>query len=156
MKLYSKLSWPNLKELGAPLGSLIANGTISVKEIVDPATVLDGPIDAFTKGTTLRSLVAYGVVSVSEHEPVAVTGVSLNKSALTLNVGANETLVATIAPENATDKAIAWSTSDGTKATVSDQGVVTAVAEGTATITATTHDGSFTASCVVTVESPAP
>jgi hypothetical protein len=62
-----------------------------------------------------------------------------------------EQLTATIAPVNATNQNLTWSTSDGSKATVSSSGMVTAVSAGTATITVTTVDGGFTASCEVTV-----
>jgi hypothetical protein len=64
---------------------------------------------------------------------------------------ASETLVATIAPANATNKAVTWSSSDSNVATVTN-GTVSFVAAGSATITATTVDGGFTATCVVTVE----
>ncbi len=82
---------------------------------------------------------------------VPVTGLSLNKASTSLIVGGNETLVATVVPINATNQALAWTSSDATKATVSSAGVVTAVAAGTATITATSKDGSFSKGCVVTV-----
>mgnify|MGYP003294177118 FL=1 len=57
---------------------------------------------------------------------------------------------ATVAPADATDKSVTWTSDNDAVATVAD-GVVTAVAEGTATITVTTVDGEFTATCVVTV-----
>ena len=81
---------------------------------------------------------------------VKVTGVTLNKSAMSLVATAEETLTATVAPENATNKAVTWSTSNDKVATVAD-GKVTAVAPGEAVITATTADGGFTATCKVTV-----
>lgn len=84
---------------------------------------------------------------------VAVTGVTLNKSTASIVVGNDTTLIATVAPATATDKAVTWSTSDGTIASVSNAGVVTGVAAGTATITCTTHDGNKTATCEVTVVS---
>jgi uncharacterized protein YjdB len=83
--------------------------------------------------------------------PVAVTGVSLNKTSATLNVNATEQLSATVAPENATNKAVTWSSSNNAVATVSDNGLVTAVSAGTANITVTTQDGGYTAACAVTV-----
>ncbi|GHT14674.1 hypothetical protein AGMMS4956_12930 [Bacteroidia bacterium] len=86
---------------------------------------------------------------------VPVTGVTLNKTTLALVVGADETLTATVAPTDATNKAVTWSTSNAAVATVSETGVVTAVAAGTATITVTTEDGSHTASCAVTVTAAA-
>ncbi len=82
---------------------------------------------------------------------VAVTGVSLNKSTLSLTVGETETLTATISPSNATNKNVTWSSSNTSVATVSSSGVVTAKAAGTATITVKTVDGNKTATCAVTV-----
>ena len=85
---------------------------------------------------------------------VSVTGVSLNESSITLDVGGSKTLAATVTPENATNKKVRWSSDNEAVATVSEDGVVTAVAGGTAVITATTHDGLFTATCTVTVNAP--
>jgi hypothetical protein len=82
---------------------------------------------------------------------VPVTGVSLNQSSISLTVGGSETLTATVAPKNATNKAVTWSTSNETKATVAANGKVTAVAVGTAIITVTTKDGRQTDACTVTV-----
>ena len=86
---------------------------------------------------------------------IPVTGVSLDESSITLDVGGNQTLTATVTPEDATNKKVRWSSDNEAVATVSEDGVVTAVAGGTAVITATTHDGLFTASCTVTVNAPA-
>ena|GEM_PF-1512 len=88
-------------------------------------------------------------------QPVEVTGITLENTSITLLSGASETLIAAIAPENATDKAITWTTSDNTVATVTS-GTVTAntTKAGIATITATI--GSFTASCTVTVNALIP
>ncbi len=84
---------------------------------------------------------------------VPVTGVTLNKTALSLTVGGTETLTATITPDNATNKNVTWSSDTPSVASVNN-GVVTAVGAGKATITVTTGDGSFTATCAVTVEEP--
>lgn len=83
--------------------------------------------------------------------PVAVTGVSLNKTSTSLTVGATETLTATVAPANATNQAVTWSSNNTAVASVDQNGKVTAVAAGTATITVTTQDGNKTATCTVTV-----
>ena len=82
---------------------------------------------------------------------VPVTSVSLNKSELTLEPGVSETLTATVAPSNATDKTVTWSTSNSGVATV-ENGKVTAVKEGDATIKATA--GGKEATCKVTVKKP--
>ena len=90
-------------------------------------------------------------VYYTESSAVAVTGVTLNKTSATLAVGGTDTLTATVAPDGATDKSVAWSSDNPSVATVDANGVVTAVASGTANITATTTDGGFTATCAVTV-----
>ena len=90
-------------------------------------------------------------VTVSDTE-IKVTGVTLNKTALTLNIGANETLTATVAPADATNKKVTWKSSDAAVATVDANGKVTAVKAGEATITVTTEDGGKTATCKVTVK----
>ncbi len=84
--------------------------------------------------------------------PNLVTSISLNKQAMTLNLGEEYTLTATIFPDNADDKTVIWSSSNPEVATVDSQGKVTALTTGTAAITATTTDGSnLSASCEVTV-----
>lgn len=82
---------------------------------------------------------------------VSVTEVGLNKTSTTLIEGETETLVATVMPENATDKSVVWESGNESVATVSQEGLVTAVGEGKATITVKTNDGGFRASCEVTV-----
>ena len=107
---------------------------------------------------------AFGLVACDNNEnpnengnngtqTVAVESVTLNKTELTLEVGGEETLTATVAPDNATNKTVTWSSSNNTVATVAN-GKVTAVAAGTATITATA-DGK-NATCAVTVNSATP
>jgi len=98
----------------------------------------------------IAAIIGLGFAACDGDDPVAVTGVTLNKTSLSLTVGGTETLTPIIAPGNATNKAVIWSTSNATIATVSS-GIVTAVSAGTATITVTTTDGSKTATCAVTV-----
>ena len=86
---------------------------------------------------------------------IPVTGVTLDKSTLSLEVGATATLNATIAPSNATYKAVGFTSSDEAIATVDNDGLVTAVAPGTADITVESiADGSKTAKCTLTVTDP--
>jgi len=82
---------------------------------------------------------------------IAVTGVTLNKSTLSLEVGGSETLVATVQPDNATNKNVTWSSSDKSVATVDAGGKLSALKTGKATITVTTEDGGKSAACAVTV-----
>ena len=89
-------------------------------------------------------------VTVSDKE-IKVTGVTLNKTELTLAAGGSETLTATVAPADATNKKVTWKSSDAAVATVDANGKVTGVKAGEATITVTTEDGGKTASCRVTV-----
>lgn len=84
---------------------------------------------------------------------VPVTGVSLDKSTDSIEVGETTTLTETVAPANATNKNVSWSTSNSSVATVTN-GVVTGVSAGTARITVTTADGGFTDYCDVTVTQP--
>lgn len=83
---------------------------------------------------------------------VAVTGISLDKTTLSLTVGGTSTLTATVAPVNATSTTITWTTSDATKATVSN-GLITAVAAGAATITAKAGDKTVTCTVTITANS---
>ena len=84
---------------------------------------------------------------------IPVTGITLDKTELTLEEGEMEVLKATVEPIGASDPTVIWASSDETVAVVSD-GVIKALAEGTATITATTKEGGSTASCTVTVTAP--
>lgn len=100
--------------------------------------------------TMLLCIVMIGLSSCSDKD-VSVTGLSLNKSSLTLQKGTTETLVATISPEDASNKDILWTSTDETIATVSPTGEIKALKSGTTTITAQSIDGNYTASCQVTV-----
>ena len=82
---------------------------------------------------------------------VSVESVSLDKTALTLEVNGTYTLTATINPSNADDQSVTWTSSDVTVATVDADGVVKAIKAGKATITVTTTDGNKKATCEVTV-----
>ena len=83
---------------------------------------------------------------------VGVSGITLNKTALNLTIGASESLVATISPSNATNKDVEWTSSNTNIATVDTTGKVTGVSAGSATITVKTKDGSKVATCNVTVK----
>jgi len=85
-------------------------------------------------------------------QAVAVTGVSLNTNATTINVGESQVLSATINPSNATNKGVSWVSSNTAVATVDSNGKVVALKAGSATITASTLDGSKTATCTVEVK----
>ena len=112
---------------------------------------------AVTVDTSVNTISAadfFGTVQTPDTLSVEIhaTGVGLAPSSITLDASEGETatLVATVYPENASNKTVTWASSDSTVASVAD-GVVTAKAEGSATITVTTADGSFTDTCAVTV-----
>ena len=118
------------------------------------ATVNGGTVTAVAPGTaTITATTTDGGFTATcavTVNPVPVTGVTLDQNTLALFTGESATLTATVAPENATDKTVTWTSDNEKVATVAD-GTVTAVASGTANITVTTTDGSFTATCAVTV-----
>jgi len=102
--------------------------------------------------------VVFAVVSCKEPTPpaptaVAVTGVTLDETSITLEVGGTKTLTPTVTPDDATNKTLIWGSRDDTVATVAD-GVVTAVSPGETTIIVTTVDGGITAECSVVVNTP--
>ena len=93
-----------------------------------------------------------GYVRTVTPEIIPVSQITLNKTETSISVGNSETLTATVAPENAANKALTWASSDEDVATVAPDGTVTAVKAGAATITATAADGSGkSAVCKVTV-----
>ncbi|WP_233566816.1 Ig-like domain-containing protein [Cohnella endophytica] len=118
----------------------------------------NGVVTAVTPGTaTITVKTADGNFTASATVTVSavivpVTGVSLNASSFNLTVGGTDYgLLPIFTPANATDKTVTWSSDMPGIAAVSVNGVVTAVAPGTATITVKTADGNFTASATVTV-----
>ena len=111
------------------------------------------------------SLVSYMVAdnwskfkTIKEGEPpVLVSAITLNNTELALTLGGTQQLTATTAPDNATDKTVTWSSSNDEIFTVDSNGLVTAVAKGTATITCKANDESgVTATCKVTVNNLSP
>jgi len=85
---------------------------------------------------------------------ISVAGIELNKNELSLTPGDLETLIATIYPEDATNKEVTWASSNSEVATVNNVGLVTAVSGGKADIIVTTEDGKKTATCKVAVKEP--
>ncbi|WP_228520670.1 Ig-like domain-containing protein [Flavobacterium sp. JLP] len=105
-----------------------------------------------TTGTT-RTFAAYEyLVLTNTNAPVvAVTGVSVNPTTATVGLGSTQQLNAIIAPANATNQNLTWTSSNTAVATVNASGLVTAVATGTTTITVKTADGNKTATSAITV-----
>ena len=126
-----------------------------------------GLVTGFDKGTAViivttedGNKVATCTVTVTDSsEPidpdqpnkVNVTDISLNINAMKLNINSSKQLIATVKPENATNKNVYWVSTNSAVATVDNEGNVTAVGEGTAIIVVTTEDGNRTAMCTVTV-----
>ena len=108
---------------------------------------------AAMKGRIVTDIVYPSVYSVDYKAPstvVHVTGVDIDKSTASMSKGESLVLTATVKPANATDKTVTWTSSNTSVATVSN-GTVKAVGAGSATITVTTHDGSKTATCIISV-----
>ncbi|MBP5564968.1 MAG: Ig-like domain-containing protein [Lachnospiraceae bacterium] len=134
------------------IASYISEGKI--KGVAVGTTTLTVKIKTGTGENDTRTETHNITVSAAENTNVAVTGVTLNKTSTSITVGATEKLEATVAPTDATNKNVTWTSSNPEVATVSG-GTVTAVAAGTTTITVTTEDGSKTAKCEVTVTAKA-
>lgn len=83
--------------------------------------------------------------------PIKVTGIALDKSELNMNNGNQKTLIAMVNPTNAINKNVVWLSSNTDIATVDENGVITAIAEGEVTISATSIDGNYTESCKVKI-----
>jgi uncharacterized protein (TIGR02145 family) len=111
-----------------------------------------GKVTAIAEGTatiTAKSGSHKATCTVTVIPNVAVIKITLNKTVLTLAPDGSETLTATVTPANATNKTVTWSSNKISIATVSSSGEVTAIKDGTATITATA--GGMTTTCFVTV-----
>lgn len=111
----------------------------------------DGGTDDIVTFTTEFKVADGSTVSVEDINNTTVTGVTISPTTASIAVAATRQLTATVAPADAANKAVTWSSSDDTKATVNSSGLVTGVTAGSATITATTVDGGKTATCAVTV-----
>lgn len=123
-----------------------ANGLVSISRQKLPvtanitATSNDNPAVSATIAVTFKKAVVH------------VTGVTLNTSEVTLaGVGSTAKLTASVAPSDAENKNVSWSTSDPNVVAVAADGTLTAVGIGDATVTVTTEEGSYTAACTVKV-----
>lgn len=94
------------------------------------------------------------ILNLRNNLSVPVTGVTLNHTDLTMFIRDTETLIATIDPPDANSRELIWTTDNKNIVRVNESGVITAKKAGTATITVTTVDGRYTASCTVTVVKP--
>lgn len=154
-------------EKGTTITTLVADGKVSVtgQGTIQKAVVNVSGVSFETKPQSQE--VATGVTpptvgtgttggsSGGGTTTVPVSAISVTPAAMALTVRETGTITAAVSPDNATNKTVTWTSSDEGVATVAN-GVVTAVTEGTATITVTTVDGGKTAICTVTVKAPQP
>ena len=127
-----------------PTGVVTVSGNGLITAVAAGQTVVTA------RASTGNNVIARLTVKVTV-VPTAVTIGTPSKT--TLDVGEAITLTATVSPSNATDKSVRWTSSNSAVATVSN-GLVTAVAPGTTTITVTTNSGGKTASVMITVRQP--
>ncbi len=148
------------KTLGTEKVIVMSNLRNASKSYVIPAALAGTYVNPYnnnasvtlTTGTT-RTFAAYEyLVLTNTNAPVvAVTGVSVNPTTATVGLGSTQQLNAIIAPANATNQNLTWTSSNTAVATVNASGLVTAVATGTTTITVKTADGNKTATSAITV-----
>jgi len=137
---------PNVDWLNYTQTKALSTSTVCIK--VDENSTYsnrEGKIDIIQKNGTLKH-----TITVKQAGRIAVSSVELNKTNLQMKEGDTESLVATVKPDNATDKTVAWSSSDTSVASVDENGKVTAIKEGSATITA--KAGEKTSTCSIYVE----
>ena len=145
----------------APVSGTIENVSVNVEGAQSGSENVEGgaqkwyciaPASDFTITVTFKSGSEGEGGNTPGEEGVAVTGISLNKTTLTLPRLKSEKLVATVTPTGATKKDVKWTSTNPEIATVDADGTVKAVKYGQATIIATTVDGGFTAMCQVNVD----
>lgn len=137
--VWMRFHWGNYYHIGYMVVSGLSDSG-GVKEIVTYSLELK-----LSEGTTFQV--------IPDEDQVPVTGVTLSPKTASIAVGATRQIGATVAPSGASNKSIIWLSSDQTKATVSNSGLVTAIAPGTATITAKSVDGNKTDTAAITVTS---
>ena len=127
-----------------------------------------GVATAYTNETSVLQPGCYGIylsshsadgdyveeIVIATSGPVAVTGVTIAPTSTSIEAGQTAQLTATVTPAGADDPSVKWTSADASIASVDENGLVTANAVGTTTITVTTTDGGFTASCTVNVTAP--
>ena len=151
---YTKKLTATVLPTNATLSYVIWNSSNPDVATVDENGVITG-IGAGTATITATAADGNGVKAtckVTVTEDIKVASVTLNKKEVTIKAGNTQALTAIVSPSNATIKSVTWKSSNPKVATVNENGVVTGVSAGTATITATAADGSgVNATCKVTV-----
>lgn len=149
--------------------------TLELKATVAPENVTDKTVTWKSSDESVATVDANGKVTAVDAGTATITATSgdgaafaecaitvnklaesieLNKTESTIYKGKTDIIIATVIPENTTDKTVTWKSSDESVATVDENGIVTAVGRGEATITATSGDGNASADCKVTVKIP--
>jgi|GEM_PF-1285948 len=129
----------------------VTRSSAAIMLVLDCSSSLQKDGDKFTEMKTHVKSFIEKLANAMEDVHL-VTGITLSKSTLTVNPGTTAQLTATVSPTNASNKTVSWSSSNTNVATVNHNGVVTAVSEGSCTITAKAKDGSGkSASCTITV-----
>lgn len=129
----------------------------SSDEAVAKVDAKSGKITAVKAGTADVTVTTHdgakkATVKVTVKDPVVnVTGVSVDKTEVSVEEGATANVKATVAPANATDKTVTWKSGNAETATVDSNGQITGVKDGTVNVVATTKDGGKTATVAVTV-----
>lgn len=124
----------------------LLDNTTNIWEYKCEVTFYDGTKRDFTFKINIED----GKIVTDE---IKVTGISINEQTVNLKQGETFQLIATVQPDNATNKNVTWSSSNETIASISKEGLVTALSTGETTITATTEDGSFSTTAILTVSS---
>lgn len=141
---------PNVDWLHYIQTKALSNSTVCIKVDENPTyNNREGKIEIAQQNGSLKH-----TITVKQAGRIAVTSVTLDKTSVKLKEGESVTLVATVTPDNATDKTVTWTSSEAAVASVDASGKVTAIKEGSATITA--KAGDKTATCSVTIKNDVP
>jgi uncharacterized protein YjdB len=124
------VTWTSSNETIATIDQSGVVTAIAVGEVTITAVTTDGAFEAVASATVL---------------PISVTGLTIEPSALKILLGSTGSLTANVVPENATNKAITWTSDDTSIATIDENGLVTGVSIGNVIITGTSNDGSYNA-----------
>lgn len=172
-KTYQKVSGVSLdtKDVELSIGK-----TKTLKATVSPSNAYDKSVTWSSSNSSVATVSSSGVVTAKGEgtttisvktkdgnytatckvtvSVIHVSGISLNKTSLNMTIGGTQQLSATIAPSNAENKAVTWSSNNESVAQVSSNGKITAKSKGTAIITVKSADGGYSATCEVTVSEP--
>lgn len=127
------------------------NENVAIVDELGVVTAIDKGVATITVTTNDGGFTDTCIVIVTALE-IEVDGVNLNRDELQLVTGETNSLKATVTPANATNKDVTWTSDNEDVATVDETGKITAIGQGTATITVTTDDGNYNATCEITVK----